>query len=148
LSFVSFLALKDVNKQKYGGSAVLQDSPQSLGVTASLDASVYASNQIVQLHMFAATPCQHNCSIARFFSSFIAHARLQTNITSSNGLTVSSLTSFPLGAMQDSLGYEILFCFVNQGRPSADSDVIPLQLYGPPLAPCLYPVLFPARASF
>lgn len=141
------------------GSVLLQDSPLSLAVSASLDPRVFAPRHLVQLHMFAFAPssCSSTCSLDQFFAadgvtprSGNVRALLQSNLTAaSNGqLTISSLTSLPIGTMKDSVGYQILFCFVDQGVVAADGNSITAQVYGQPLAPCRFPVVFPARVSF
>ena len=143
---------------QYGGSILLQDSPSSLAVSAELDPLVIGPGRVVQLYMYAFLPgtCSSSvCSLSDFFGTGgitpkpgNVVAWMQSNLTTAGQVTISSLVSFPIGSMKDSIGYQILFCFVDQGPVVSEATAIQAQMYGQPLANCKFPTVFPARVSY
>lgn len=149
--------------ESYAGGAILQDSKDSIAVSASLDPSLFGDYDIIQMHMYAfqkATNCpgKTNCTLNDFFMPGTSIPRtgnvfslLASNIFPAAGpFTMSSFSGLPLGSMQNSIGYEIHICFVNQGTSQgASPQVLYSRLYAAgSLSRCQYPAVFPARETF
>lgn len=136
---------------QYGGSVLLQDSRLSVGVAASLDASLFGADEVVQMHLFArqATSCRipHNCTLDDVLVPDAVRVLIGSGVARGGPLRLSSFHMLPLGALRSSVGHALAVCFSGQGAPSATAAPLFGQLYGPPLSVCRFPAFFPARIS-
>lgn len=169
---------RDLHRVRYAGTALMQDSKDSLGLNAAFHPLAWEQGEIVQMWLFAyykpncANSAPGACVKSDFFQPGSSPStprqgnmaiRLQTsvapvgaNITFASGAwTISSFHMWPLGILSNSVGYELHVTFLAKGTRSVvatTEEVLFAQLYSPEcdLASCefLYEAVFPARIDF
>lgn len=162
----------DAFRVQYAGMVLVQDSKDSLGVLARFDNATWSAGRVVQMYLAAfykancADPAPGACVWSDFFaagSSTVLRAgnvlqRLQTGVAPASGavLEISSLHTWPLQAMKNSVGFEMHVLFLDKGpadiAPTASLQSVWDQLNALQCVardcPFRYPAVFPARVDF
>merc|ERR1711916_116344 len=159
----------DGSADPYGGSVYMQDSKLSLGVSATFQPNLVFSspNSIVQMYMLAYLQSECNqtnyCVLSDFFQPGTSEpkegnvfALLNSNVMPTT--QISALKDYPIGTMENSLGYQIHIVFVDQGTSwlsanGATQEETNQNMYNQlynrnPSNPFNFYSTFPARESF